>query len=56
MGYLAGLYWELKRTSDPLTWQEMDAWTRMMHRQIEPEEARVLMKMDGIHCQVMNEP
>ena len=22
MGYLAGLYWELKRTSDPLTWQE----------------------------------
>lgn len=56
MGYLAGLNWELKRTSDPLTWQEMDAWTRMMHRQIEPEEARVLMKMGGIHCQVMNEP
>jgi phage portal protein BeeE len=55
MGYLAGLYWELKRTSDPLTWQEMDAWTRMMDRQIEPEEARVLMKMDGIHCRVMNE-
>ena len=55
MGYLAGLFWELKRTSDPLTWQEMDAWTRMMDRQIEPEEARALMKMDGIHCRVMNE-
>ena len=56
MGYLAGLNWALKRTSDPLTWQEMDAWTRMMHRQIEPEEVRALMKMDGIHGQVMNEP
>ncbi len=55
MAYLAGLFWECKRTSDPLTWQEMEAWTRMMDRQLEPEEARALMKMDAIQCRVMSE-
>jgi hypothetical protein len=55
MAYLAGLFWELKRTSDPLTWQEMDAWARMMDREVEPEEARALMKMDSIYSRVMSE-
>ena len=55
MAYLVGLFWELKRTADPLTWQEMDAWARMMDREVEPEEARALMKMDGIYSRVMSE-
>lgn len=55
MEYLAGLFWELKRTGDPMTWQELDAWARVMDHQLEPEEARVLMRMDSIHCRVANE-
>lgn len=55
MEYLVGLFWELKRTGDPMTWQELDAWARVMDHQLEPEEARVLMRMDSIHCRVMND-
>jgi len=56
MDYLAGLYWECKRTSEPLTWLEMQAWTRLMDRQLEPEELRALMRMDTIHYRVIHEP
>jgi hypothetical protein len=55
MDYLAGLYWECKRTSEPLTWLEMQAWTRLMDRQLEPEELRALMRMDTIHYRVIHE-
>lgn len=43
------------RAADPLTWQEMEAWARMMDREVEPEEARALMKMGGIYSRVMSE-
>ena len=55
MSYLVGLFWELKRTADPLTWQELDAWMRVMDRPVDPEEARVLMRMDSIYGRVMAE-
>lgn len=55
MEYLPGLFWECKRTSEPLTWQELQAWSRLMDRKLDPEEYRALMKMDAIQCRVAHE-
>jgi hypothetical protein len=33
----------------------MDAWTRMMDREVEPEEPRALMKMDSVYSRAMSE-
>ncbi|MCQ9423484.1 hypothetical protein NRB16_08110 [Pseudomonas sp. LJDD11] len=55
MEYLVGLFWECKRTSDPLLWSELEAWSRLMDRYLEPEEYRALMRMDSIQCKVAHE-
>lgn len=52
MGYLVGLYWDCKRTSDPISYAEMEAWTRLTGQALEPDEVWCLMRLDDAHCRV----
>lgn len=56
MGYLLGLYWECKRSAEPIQWHEMEAWLRLTGRDLEPDEIQTLMQLDNVHCRVSREP
>lgn len=56
MAYLIDLYWECKRTGDPIGWVDMDAWLRLTGRQLEPCEIQALVQLDNIQVRTAREP
>lgn len=56
MEYLVGLFWECKLSSESLTWTELESWLRMSERELEFEEKRALMQMEGIRLRVSQTP
>jgi len=56
LDYLIGLFWECKRSAEPIAWSEMESWLRMTGRSLEPGEVQALMQLDNVHVRVMREP
>lgn len=54
--YLIGLYWECKRSAEPIAWSEMESWLRMTGKTLEPAEIQTLMQLDNVHHRVTREP
>ena len=53
---MLALYWECKRTADPIGWADMDAWLRLTGRVLEPAEIQTLIQLDNIQVRVSREP
>lgn len=56
LSYLVGLFWECKLSTESLTWAEMESWLRLSGRDLEFEEVRALMLMEGIRLKVSTTP
>lgn len=54
MRYLLNLFWELKRSSEPVQWHELESWQRMTGQQLEQGEISLLMQLDDTHTRVIN--
>lgn len=46
MMYLWGWYHKVKRTAEPLTWQEIKAWSEMSSTPINARDAEAIMRVD----------
>jgi hypothetical protein len=46
LAYLWGWYFQVKRTSDPLTWPMLESWSRMTATPICGRDAAALIKID----------
>lgn len=52
LGYLMRLFWDCKRTAEPLTYGEVESWSRLTGQTLEPEEVWCLMRLDDAHGRV----
>lgn len=55
MHYLIDMFWDLKRSQQPVTYQEIEAWARLCQGRLEPQEVRLLMALDGVVAKVQRE-
>ncbi|MGE6662983.1 phage tail assembly chaperone [Pseudomonas sp. NPDC077408] len=51
-GLSGGALRDCKRTSDPLSYCEMEAWSRLTGQTLEPGEVWCLMRLDDAHGRV----
>lgn len=56
MGYLLGLYWECKRSAEPIAWSEIESWLRLTGRDLEQCELQLLVSLDNAYVQASREP
>lgn len=56
MGYLLGLYWECKRSAEPIAWSEIESWMRVTGRELEHSELQLLVSLDNVYVQASREP
>jgi len=49
MGYLVGLFWDCKRSAEPLTYGEIESWSRLTGQTLDPDEVWCLMRLDDAH-------
>ncbi|WP_236225547.1 phage tail assembly chaperone [Pseudomonas pseudonitroreducens] len=55
LAYLWPLFFEIRRTSEPLTYTELRSWCDLKRISLEPLEVDVLMRLDSITHRVRND-
>lgn len=53
---MLGLYWECKRSAEPIAWSEIESWLRLTGRELEPCEIRLLVELDNTYVQASSAP
>ena len=53
MLYILDWFWEIKR-GETLTFQEIETWSRLTGRDIQPQEVAILMELDLDFYTVIN--
>ncbi|WP_425048810.1 phage tail assembly chaperone [Pseudomonas nitroreducens] len=55
LAYLWPLFFEIRRTPDPLTYTELRNWCDLKRIRLDPLEVDVLMRLDAITHRVRND-
>ncbi|WP_441295852.1 phage tail assembly chaperone [Pseudomonas sp. NBRC 111135] len=52
LAYLLGVFFQIRRSPDPLTYTELRNWSLMTHQELEPLEVEAIMRLDAIATKV----
>lgn len=52
--YLLGIFFQIRRSPDPLTYTELRNWSLMTHQELDPLEVEAIMRLDAIATKVRN--
>ncbi|WP_435674019.1 phage tail assembly chaperone [Pseudomonas denitrificans (nom. rej.)] len=52
LAYLLGVFFQIRRSPDPLTYTELRNWSLLTRQELDPLEVEAIMRLDAIATKV----